>query len=436
MKILFKAFIFTLFCLGILHSIHQSITLKLHYDNIQILDKAILFVDKGVLTNFGNASTGSGYIPGSFQTVITAWPMKLWFSPYAAIAVIILFHVLSLLFLCKVALKATETEHILIPLMLIYWLNPWRVEQTELYNIGYLFLFAALHLWTAFNMREKLFWKTFLHIIAIGFCAQVHFSFAILLFLSVILVLTKYIRINWWGVIFGMLVIGLSLTPYLIEYFSNPSIKLSLAQSKDMFIGRNLLLVYPVIKAVLYWIRYSTTYFGRQIFSMIDFNWINNTVVYSIAYYSFHILKWVIAAGTVWWSIKINKYLFVQFMKLKPFDRKTGHTHELPMDRLYLYTGYLFIAVLAASALSPVEFNHWHLILCFPAIALVASIQLMKLSQNLSKTKSRWVWASITIFFLMVNIFAALDSRKHFYKNDFHQDFMNYYHHKNYKVWD
>ena len=89
--------------------------------------------------------------------------MMVYFSAWSACFSVLLFHLISYYFLRKSLIliyenKATQISLALILLALIYWLNPWRVEQVELYNPGFVFLFAGVHLWTSLKMSEKKFW--------------------------------------------------------------------------------------------------------------------------------------------------------------------------------------------------------------------------------------------------------------------------------------
>ncbi len=249
-----------LFVIGVLLSVLMFKTLVFHSDNIQIMDKATRLIQTGQWTHYGNLATKVGSIPGSFLTAVTAWPMILYYSPYSAMAVILLFHLLSLYFLKKIAdeilLSSTQIQKkdlglLFLLLTIFYWLNPWRVEQSELYNPGYLFLFSALHLWTSQKMQKKSFWLTLVHVLTIGFFFQVHFSFLILAFVSLILFITGQLKVSWKGFFLGVALVGLSLLPYILERFFAPELiekQIDFTKS-DAFFGRNAVLVYPVLKA-------------------------------------------------------------------------------------------------------------------------------------------------------------------------------------------
>lgn len=405
-----------LFFVGICLSLYMFKTLMIHTDNLQMMDKAVKYMTTGEFAHFGNQATKVGSIPGSLLTFLSAVPMKFWPTPYAAMAMILLFHVLSMYFLKKSA-DLISSSYSLLVLLVFYWLNPWRVEQSELYNPGYLFLFSTVHIYTALNMKEKNFWATFWNVAAIGFCMQIHFSFLILAFCSLLLFFTRQIKVNWVGFTTGCVVVAASLVPYYLAKFSHQAAGQSLDFTKsDAFFGRNLVLVYPVLKAIVYYFRMGSAYFGRHIFSEIRFDWIATDSLRMMVSGLFHALKWLVAVTTLWLSGKAMVLFFKE--KFKTFKWKKP---EIPSNQTIRFENYfyiLFISMILTSGLSPVEFNHWHLILCFPAIILFLTLKL--------NVKPKFIYALAGVF-IVWNIFAAMGSRSHSYKNDYQRDFFEHY---------
>ncbi len=416
-----------LFIIGLLASFFFFYTLTLHNDHIQILDKAFLYVETGVVTHFGNAATGVGYIPGTFQTLISALPMRVYFSPYSAAAVIVIFHFVCLLLITSV-LKKSAGEAIVPIFMLIYWVNPWRVEQSELYNPGYLFLFSGLHFYTSYYMNKRSFWLSFVNTLAIGLCVQVHYSAVVLGVLTLILIYTRTIRIHWGGFAAGVGVFTLSLAPYLWQLFYNPPVDLIGSQNEGSgFFFKNFLLVYPVLKGITYWIRYGAISYGRHIFSEIHFLWISSESLRTLVDIIFHTLKWPIAAATVAWSVTTQFKIGRKIWRERPFLRHQDRTVVTGLERVHLYAFYMFFAMIIAVGISPVELNHWHLILCFPTIAAIVSLALLELSKTRSPRQNRLLFLSIFLIFVTFNVLGALGSRTHSFKSDFHRDTLLYY---------
>lgn len=404
-----------LFLVGVLLSCLMFRTLMIHTDNTQLMDKVMQIKTTGQWVHHGNAATKMGAIPGSFSTAITAVPMMVWFSPYAACAVILLFHVFSYLILRNLGYKLFPQKFNPIYLAIFFWLNPWRVEQSELYNPGYLFLFSALHIYSLQKMNEeKSFWASFVLALTLGFCFQVHFSVLLLGLSFVYLYLTKKVKVNYAGIFVGLVVIGVSLIPWLLQVLESK--QQALQPHSDTFLGKNLLLVYPVIKSVIYFFRMGSMYFGRHIFSEITFDWILIEWIKQGVYYLFHALKWILALVTLIWSFR---FFFSRFR-----NYKKDYSER---DFLDHYMISMFLAVVIAAALSPVEFNHWHFILCLPAILFYISIRPESYFFRVWDQNRKVILFMTTLIFITWNILAGLGSRSHHYTNNYDRDFRKHY---------
>lgn len=412
--------------LGLAFTVAFFVTLKLHYDNLQILDKAIALVDEGRWSHTGNAATAVGLVPGTFQTAITAVPMTLWFSPYAALAVVALFHLASLGFLALVV-KDLDRVHLFRDLALVYWLNPWRVEQSQLYNPAYLFLFSAVHFWTAYRMREKSFWLTAAHVLAVGFCAQVHFSFVILAVLSLLLWWFRYLKVHWGGFLVGVGCVAASLIPYAMEYARDPALAIQATGGSGRFPGSNLVLVFPVLKALAYWVRYGSTYFGRPMFSEIEFAWLPDGTPQTVALVAFAALKWPLAGVTVLLSGLVSARAFAPVWRSAPFSRAVPRAQSPPAERISRYAFYMLVAILVAVALSPVQPVHWHLLLGFPVVATLVTLGFNALRARWPARRFVLAFGAVLVVFAIFDTLGFLGSRAHSYRADFHRDFMAYH---------
>jgi hypothetical protein len=420
--------------IGVVLSILMLKTLRLHTDNTQLMDKSLRLLLGGEWTHFGNAATKVGNIPGTFLTFITSLPMAFYFSAWSAAAMILFFHLGSYLFLRHSLLPIYEKNSVslsnaLVLLSVVYWLNPWRVEQVELYNPGFIFLFAAGHLYTSLKMTEKSFWLTLVHVLIVGFCFQVHFSFLILALISVFMYLRGQLKVSWTGFFAGTVLVALSLLPFLMtRFFSADVLQTQEMQNldftkSDAYFGRNFVLVYPVLKAIIYFFRMGSVYCGRHIFSEINFVWIENEALRIIFDFSFHGLKYVAAVATMWLSFKfIGGFLKNQYRE--KFWR-LGTLKIEPRNRFNIYFIYLFIAAVVASGLSPVEFNHWHLVICFPAISCFMIITLLKYDRVVRHFQKLTV--GLALVFTAWGFFAAGGSRSHEFSLNYQDQFYDHY---------
>jgi len=83
-----------------------------------------------------------------------------------------------------------------------------------LYNLAYLFFCSAVHFYTEFHLREKSsFWLTFGHVISVGLVIQLHYSWPLLVMVFGYLFLRGVIKISYWGVLAGFIVLAATLAP-------------------------------------------------------------------------------------------------------------------------------------------------------------------------------------------------------------------------------
>jgi len=410
-----------IFLIGLLLSFFHFKSQNLHYDNTQILDRVAAYFFHDQWIHFGNAATGVGFVPGSLITFVNVMAMKIYFSVYSMMVVVWIFHLVALVLIYSILKKIDK--NLLLSFLILFWLNPWRIDQTTLFNPSYIFLFSALHLWTSLKMVEKSFYLSFLHILCLGFCAQVHLSFVVLVILSFFLWFFKYIKIHWLGFFSGVLVVALSLYPWLMAVLFDPPFRQADFEVKKSFLFKNTVLVFPIFKSVLYWLRYSSTYFSSNIFMDMSFGWVEQSFLKYFFVYPFMAVKYVFAILSLYFSALLHWQIFKNikvslFKRTEKFNFSTDH-------RIGYYVGYLFLAVILATMISPIEFNHWHLLVAFPASMIVMVLGLSKLQSERIKIY-KLVITSVAIFFIIFNILASIESRSHNINNDYSELAQNY----------
>lgn len=194
----------------------------------------------------------------------------------------------------------------------------------------------------------------------------------------------------------------------------------------NFFLGRNFLYIHPIIKSVLYWIRFGSTYFTKYIFTDIEFLWIANTGLRFFVHSLFHVLKWLFAAVTFYYSFRWNWNLLRRVYKNKSLSRKRDLPTLSPLERFNIYYVCLFFAMAITTGLSPISIISWHLILCFPAVALFISRQIYIVAELLSRKKRKRITRMLILWFILVNFFAEMGSFSHSYKNNYHKAVMIY----------
>jgi len=231
-------------------------------DQLNLLARGWLLAVDGRWIPYGNPMSTGGVTPGGLTSLLVGLPLMAWRDYRAPGLVILLFHVLAFLILDRsLAPILAPRERVLF--VLFYWLNPWRVFFSGyLWNPNYLCLFGAVHLATALRLRRRAgALDSFVHAACLALAFEVHASFLLLVVASALLLWRRYLNLHWPAAIAGALVGSLPLVPWAIAALHDPQI----ATGNRGFLGRGLLLVFPVLRGILYLFRYvSLTVAGKM----------------------------------------------------------------------------------------------------------------------------------------------------------------------------
>ena len=394
-----------------LYATHQIIT----GDQTQMIYKGYMAAYKDVWVNYGNTASTVGNVPGSMMTYVVALPLMVYDSPLSPMVVIVFLHLCAYLLLDRV-IKDVFSTQIRFAFLIFYWLNPWVLFEDILYNPSYLFVFAALHVWSAYKQRhEASFFYSALHVVAIGLAMQFHYSWILLAIISLYLVYKKMVRVHWFGVLFGLTLIGISLIPYIETVLQNSAI----AHHEDdtgRYIGWGGVHVYPVLKSLLYWLRYASFMFPNKLIASAHFEWVEaSAMVQTLLLYVYRAVVFSVGAVSLYFSYKANRYFYEQ-VKGKVFARDGVSDKE---EWLVFYSVGAVIAVFISAVISPITFGYWHLILIFP-FALVPL--LIYLRDKVSSHVASKVMIGVAVYFVCINIMGAIDSRKYSIMTDYVQD--------------
>lgn len=391
-------------------------------DVVQILDKAHVLVTQHHVIPYGNASTSgaSGNIPGAFLTLATGGPMLLWFSPWAALALLCLFHFLAYLMFADV-LRNFFKPITLTALVILFWLNPWRLSEVFLWNPGYVYLATLLHMWSAYHLSKKpSFCFSVLHGLSLFLGLQIHPSFVILFFMTMMLLWMKALKPHIIGTLTGIVLGLMALAPYFIEGMKDPSIfpQPGSGDGKGyLFFG--LINVYPMLKGFWYWILFGSNIFQTHVFHQLDFSWMGLPGFEKVFKFVWTIVKYGIGAFGVGLSFYVN---FHFFKKYKKRFNILQYKMKAPEDWLSLYVITAFVAAMIATAIAPTLPIYWHLLYVWP-MALIPL--LMKLNENFSDKMKRPTWIKylvvLILYFTATNLLAGLGSKKHDIRKPFHQ---------------
>lgn len=393
-------------------------------DQTQMLYKGYLGAYEGVWLSYGNAASAVGNVPGSLSAWLIGGPLLLWDSPYAPMVLLLAMRLVGFL-LFDAVIRQVFDDRVRLLFLVLCWLNPWFQYESLLYNPSYLFLFSAMHCWSAWHMRERAsFWHTIVHLLAIGMAMQLHYSWPLLAVISTYLFWRRILKVSWSGVVVAALLIGASLIPYAMEVMNNSHITQNVdPEARQRYIGWGLVHVYPVLKSVIYWLRYGSWLFASKLVNDTQFIWLaGHEYLQMAAVWLWRVVIYGVGAATVLLAAKANWQLW---RDLKP---RLLRSDRAPVDGtswLGLYALAAILAVLVSAALSPIIFNYWHLMLIFP----YALFPILLLLVSWSRNHPQWVGKGLlaaTLFCTAVNLIAASDSTKFSYQADYNQQVQEY----------
>ncbi|MGL5565494.1 MAG: hypothetical protein ACRDC4_07150 [Plesiomonas sp.] len=417
---LFAACIFAGLLLSWLFSDHQLLT----GDQTQMLYKGYLGAYEGVWLSYGNAASAVGNVPGSLSAWLIGGPLLLWDSPYAPMVLLLAMRLVGFL-LFDAVIRQVFDDRVRLLFLVLCWLNPWFQYESLLYNPSYLFLFSAMHCWSAWHMRERAsFWHMIVHLLAIGMAMQLHYSWPLLAVMSTYLFWRRILKVSWSGVVVATLLIGASLIPYAMEVMSNSHITQNVdPEARQRYIGWGLVHVYPVLKSVLYWLRYGSWLFASKLVNDTQFIWLaGHEYLQMAAVWLWRVVIYGVGSATVLLAAKANWQLWCE---LKP---RLLRSDRAPVDGeswLGLYALAAVLAVLVSAALSPIIFNYWHLMLIFPYALFPILLLLVRWSRRYPQWVGKGLLAA-TLFCTAVNLIAACDSTKFSYQADYKIQVLEY----------
>lgn len=391
-------------------------------DVLQILAKAHIFVTQGQLIPYGNVSSSgaSGNIPGSFLSLSSGLPMKLYFSPWSALAFLAFLHFLALLMFQNVFknyVGAVGTTAVII----IFWLNPWRLSEVFLWNPAYIYFASCLHMWSAYHLSKKpSFVFSILHGLSLFLGLQIHPSFIILFFMTMMLLWMRALKPHWGGTLAGIVIGLLTLVPYFLAGLEDPSIFPQPGSGDGKgFLFFGLLYVYPLLKGFWYWILFGSNIFQTHVFHQLDFSWMASPHFESVFKGVWTLIKYGIGAFGVALSFRVN-YLFLK--SNKPRFNLFKYKMKNPKEWIYIYTIVAFLAAMLATAISPTLPIYWHLLYIWPMSIIPLILKLDELSRNIHWQKRvKNYLLLLVIYFSAANFLAAMGSKKHDIRKSFHE---------------
>lgn len=257
-----------LFLAGLLVSAWMVARTQFGGDQLNLLARGWLWAARGEFVPYGNPLSSGGKGPGPATTWLVGAPLFVWMDARATVVLTWITHLVAFLLLDR-ALRPHLSETERLAFVAVYWLNPWRLETSAyLWNPNFLFLFGALHLVTAAASRERPSFAASLgHVLVLGVAFQLHPGAILAVALSALLWLRGYVRVHWGGFVTGAALVAASLAPWWLAAGENPEI----LAAGEGFPLRGLVLVGPLLKGLLYLVRYGSLALNSQT-TRLDFS--------------------------------------------------------------------------------------------------------------------------------------------------------------------
>ena len=373
----------------------------------QILGKAEALVQEGRLIHHGNRSSGMGSVMGPLTSLVAGLPMLIHNDISAPLLLIEILHVFALLMLLSVVSRHVGVSAL--PwVLLFFWLNPWRVSEVFLWNPAYLIFTSSLHLWSASRSVEKAsFWMSFLNVTAVMLSMQLHNSFIVLGLLSLLLIYWRQVKVNWWGAGLAFSLFLASLVPFALEVAANPDLMVGNKNPKA-FLFRGLIYVFPTLKGIVYWLRFNSGFFPKDVFKGVELAiWLGEGGLTAVLQVMWDIVKHVFAVISIVFVARWN----YQFLKPRLSQLKFWQLRDKAEPFVVHYAFAGFLSLLFASMISPIDFNYWHLIILFPCSQLPLYLKFE--SELRWKAKPPVVFWAVVGFLIFANMIMAMGATKH-----------------------
>ena len=243
------------FALGLALSLLLALRSQVGGDQLNLLARGWLLLARGEWLPYGNPSSSGGAVPGGVTALLVAAPMAIWRHHRAAVLGLLLTQVLAFALLDRWLREALPRRERRL-FALVYWLSPWRLLLSGfLWNPGYLLLLGAVHAWSAWRQRERAaVWPSFALALALGLGFQIHPSVTLLGAATVLLLITGHMRLHWRAVAAGTVVAVATLVPWVVAVAREPK----LLPVSEGFAFRGLVLVFPLVRGILYWLRHAS----------------------------------------------------------------------------------------------------------------------------------------------------------------------------------
>jgi hypothetical protein len=242
-----------LFGVGLVASLIMVFRFQPEGDQMNMLYHGWKFAFDGEWLQYGLNTSAGGDSPGGMLSLFVGLPLAVWPDHRAPALLVWVLGLAAYLILDRIVGRVLGPFGRVI-FAVFYWINPWRVHFTSsLWNANYMIFLGSLHLWAAWQLRRRpRFWPSLVCVVIVGLGVQLHTSAVVLAFATLLLWWRGVIKVDWWGIAAGVAVVVASLLPWVFLVLERPE----MIPGGTGFPFRNLVVVYPVLRGLLYLLRY------------------------------------------------------------------------------------------------------------------------------------------------------------------------------------
>ena len=331
-------------------------------DQYALLLAGIGVLETGDLPPFAKTMSGGGRVPGALLPLLVAAPLQVWADYRAPGLLIGVSHVAAAAVLSACIGRALGIRF-LAAYLAVYWLSPWRLYHAGfVWEPAYLFLPAALHLASAYRLRERPHtgWSL-LHAANLTLALQLHGSFLVLALLTAGLATVRRIRLDVRGCVLGVLAGALTLIPTAQAYVAGTLPQILPGRTDEL--SRVLIALVNLPKSLAYWWRLGSLYIGRR----LDQTVYADPEAASGAFAS-GLTEGVILMSTA--SVAVAVFASWRYFRRHPACEPDDPDRTSTAEWLRAYAGWCLAALCLAAAVSPVPVQGWHVVIAFHAACL------------------------------------------------------------------
>ena len=336
-------------------------------DQYALLLSGIEVLETGDLPPHAKTMSGGGRIPGALLPLLVAVPLRLW-ADYRAPGLLVGLSHLAAAAVLSICIGRALGARFLAAYLAVYWLSPWRLYHAGfLWEPAYVFLPAALHLASAYRLRERPHagWSL-LHAAALTLAAQLHASFFVLLVLTGMLAAGRRIRLHVRASLAGALAGGLTLVPTAHALVAGNLPQMLPAAADDL--PRVLVGLVNLPKSLAYWCRLGSLHIGRRLEQTVHAGAETPAADAAIAFASGPATVVIAASAASTALAAVASWLY---FRRRPTRALGGVEGRRPAaDWFRAYAGWSLAALCAAAAASPVPVQGWHVVIALHAACL------------------------------------------------------------------